>query len=192
MSSIGGDSASGSGTDSDSDDDSQIGTGATQDSAAAGMESMKVELTPLEKQNALLTHVILPRFLPQSESLQTYYHTELKLFDEMCENVMDLSGIIPSETVALFKSMHKAHHNLNSTTIFNQINALQPGDTFALYVRRQNCAFMIHVPTDENLVYGKPHHAIVATFPARMHPDEIYKCDSDLEVIFYCLSSPKS
>lgn len=187
MSSIGGDS--GSGTDSDSDDDSQIeevrGKMQGPATAAAGMESINVELTPFEKQNALLTHVILPRFLPQYQPLQTYYHTELKLFDEMYENVMDLSGIIPSETVALFKSMHNVHHNLTSTNIYNEINALQPGDTFAMFVRRQRCTFMIYVPTDdENLVYGKPQTAIVATFPARMHPDEIYKCDSDLEVIF--------
>lgn len=147
-----------------------------------GIKSKNGHLCPLEKQNILLNHIILPRFLPQSNTPQ-FHQTELQLFDEMYENVMDLSEVIPSKTVALFKSMHKVHHKLTPTDVSKEINALQPGDTFAMFVRRQNCTFMVYVPPDENIANGRPQNAIVATFPGRLHPNEVYKCDSDIEVI---------
>lgn len=44
---------------------------------------------------------------------------------------------------------------------------------------------MIYVPPDEMVADGKPLNAIVATFPGCSHPNDVYKCDSDIEVIFY-------
>lgn len=169
--------------DDDDDDYGQIQrlTGTMQGLDIAGMGSYKVESGSVEKQNILLNHIILPRFIPQSDS-PSYYGTELQLFDEMIGNVMDLSEIIPSKTVALCKSMHKIHHDQAPKNISEEINALQPGDTFAMFVYRQNCTFMIYVPPDENVIDGKPQNAIVATFPGRLHPNEVYKCNSDIEV----------
>lgn len=153
-----------------------------------GPSERLIELTPMQKQDILLNHIILPHFLPQSNS-PNFHQSELQLFDEMYKNVIHLIKYIPWRTVELFKSMHKIHHKPISTDILKEnilmeINALQSGDTFATFVRRQNCTFIIYVPPNENIVYGKPENAIVATFPGRLHPNEVYKCDGDIEVIF--------
>lgn len=152
--------------------------------------SKNVELSRLDKQNILLNHIILPHFLPQTDSPQ-FYQSELQLFDEIFKSVMDLSKNIPSKTVALFKSMHNIYHNLNAMNVSQEINALRPGDTFAMFVRRQNYAFMVYVPSDERIVHGKPQNAIVATFPGRLHPSEVYKYESDIEVIFTPIKNSK-
>lgn len=172
----------------DDDDDGQFQRliATIQGLEIGGTGSKRVELSPLEKQDILLNHIILPHFLPQTDSPQ-FHQIELQLFDEMIKNVMDLSEHIPPKTIKLFKRMHKIHHKLTAKNISKEINALQPGDTFAMFVRRQNCTFMVYVPPDENdyyILHGKPENAIVATFPGRLHPNEVYKCDSDIEVTF--------
>lgn len=52
-----------------------------------------------------------------------------------------------------------------------------------MFVQRQNCALMIHMPikgngieTDENTT------VIVSTFPGNLHAKEIYDHQSDLQV----------
>lgn len=176
---------------SDDDDDAQM------QSLASIMQGLEIDgigsktvryLSPLEQQNILLNHIILPHFLPASTGPR-FHNTELKLFDEMFKTVMDLSHSIPAKTVALFKSMHTIHHKLTPKVVSKEINALQPGDTFAMFVRRQNCTFMVHVPPDERIVHGKPQNAIVATFTGRLHPNEVYNCDSDIEVNFHPLKA---
>lgn len=60
------------------------------------------------------------------------------------------------------------------------------GDTFAMYVRRQNCAVMIHVPANEMVSVDETKNVIVSTFPGNLHPREIYRHIGDIEV-----NSPK-
>lgn len=144
------------------------------------MDSIK-NPTPQQWQDMLLNHVILPRYLPQSKS-RHFHQTELKLLDEMVENVVNLSQRIPSKTVQLFEKMRKIHHDRSPKNISKEINALQPGDSFAMFVRRQNCVFLIYAPSDVNVVAGKPQSVIVSTFPGNLHPKEVYNCNSDLEV----------
>lgn len=57
------------------------------------------------------------------------------------------------------------------------------GDTFAMYVRRQNCAVMIHVPANEMVSVDETKNVIVSTFPGNLHPREIYQHSGDIEVI---------
>lgn len=144
------------------------------------MDSSK-NLTAQEWQDMLLNHIVLPRYLPQSKS-RHFHQTELKLLNEMVENVVNLSQKIPPKTVQLFEKMRKIHHERTPSNISKEINALQPGDSFAMFVRRQNCVFLIYAPPDENIVAGQPQNVIVSTFPGNLHPKEVYKCDSDMEV----------
>lgn len=141
--------------------------------------------TPQQKHDMLLQHVILPRFLPQKKSSHLH-STELQLMIEMVLNVVNLSGKIPKQTVELFKSFWKIHKELipNPSTVSAQINALQPGHTFAMFVRRQNCMFVVHAPptADVKSANTAPQEVIVATFPGNLHPDEVYNVDSDIEV----------
>lgn len=99
---------------------------------------------------------------------------------EMVANVIGLSGKIPDQTVKLFQSLRTIHDESipSAGTIRTEINALRPGYSFAMFVRRQNCMFIIHAPTKN----GVPNDVIVATFPGNLHPNEVYQSDSDIEV----------
>lgn len=138
-----------------------------------------------QQKQDVLAHVILPRFLPQ----ETSHHldqTDLQLLRKMVENVVHSSGTVPMQTVKLFQSLWKIHDDLNAETISTEINALRPGDSFAIFVRRQRWMFMIHAPpcNDENAANNEPQEVIVATFPGNVRPSEIYKHESDIEVNF--------
>lgn len=141
--------------------------------------------TPQQKQDMLLRHVILPRFLPQEKS--NYFHqTEIQLMHEMVENVCNFSGKIPMQTIKLFLNFWKIHNESipNQSTVSTKINELLPGDSFAMFVRRQNCMFTIHAPPNQGKksVNTEPQEVIIATFPGNIHPDEFYKHESDIEV----------
>lgn len=143
--------------------------------------------TAQQKQDMLLTHVILPRFLPQEIS-HHLDQTDLQLLHGMVDNVENLSGMVPPQTVKLFKSLRKIHQRieLNVDTISNEINALRAGDSFAIFVRRQRWMFIIYAPPcdDKNAANSEPQEVIVASFPGNVRPGEIYKHESDIEVIF--------
>lgn len=143
-------------------------------------------VTAQQKQDMLLTHVILPRYLPQE--LSRYIdQTDLQLLHGFAENVVNLSGTVPAQTVKLFKSFRKIHDRieLSADTIASEIRSLRPGDSFAVFVRRQRWMFMIHAPVnDANAANSQPQEVIVASFPGNVRPSEIYKHDSDIEVNF--------
>lgn len=145
------------------------------------------KLTPQQKQDMLLHHVILPRFLPQGKSSH-FHQTEIQLMHEMVQSVCNLREEIPMETVKLSLNFWKIHHESmpNQSTISTEIKALQPGNSFAMFVRRQNCMFVIHAPSSQGekaeQANAVPQEVIVATFPGNLHPDEVYKHDSDIEV----------
>lgn len=128
----------------------------------------------------LLNHVVLPRVLPDGY-LKDHEDHELLLLSTMVQTVETNSEWIPSATVRLFQRL-KRIHTISRTpeTIANEINLLQPGETFAMFVRRQNTGFMIHMPTEQ--VSNAEKSVIVLTFPGNLHPKEIYKHSSDLEV----------
>lgn len=59
------------------------------------------------------------------------------------------------------------------------------GDTFAMFIRRQNCAIMIHVPANGLInINDEPENVIVATFPGSLHPRDIKEHLNDIEVNF--------
>lgn len=63
---------------------------------------------------------------------------------------------------------------------------LMTGDTFAMYIHRQQCTIMIYVPANDLInSTEEPEDAIVATFPGSLHPRDIYEHESDLEVIYH-------
>lgn len=141
------------------------------------------EVDSQEVQDTLLTHIILPRFLPQQKP--RFYH-ELDLMSRIVDTVENLDEWIPSKTVELMQKLRRVHFECTPQVISEEINALRPGDTFAMFVRRQNCAFMIHKPSNGMVKVEDEiaSNVIVATFPGNLHPGEIYKHDSDIEVNF--------
>lgn len=134
----------------------------------------------LEMQDLLMHHIVLPRILPQQKSPHLN-QTEHDLMKDMVETVKNLSSWIPSKTVEMFNRLYKVHTECTSENVSTQINELEPGDTFAMFVRFQRCAIMIHVPPEERV--NNVQHVIVATIPGSLHPSEIYEHESDIEVI---------
>lgn len=130
----------------------------------------------INKEN-LLNHIILPRYILQ-ERLPDHESEELELLKRMAEEVEKLNDHIPANTLKMIRSLAKVHSNPtpNANTIKEEINGLQPGETFAMFVRRQNCAIIIHMPPNDS------NNVIVATFIGKVHPKEIYEHSSDLEV----------
>lgn len=137
-----------------------------------------MKLTIKHDEDVLLHHVILPRVLPQEKSPHLY-DVEFNLMIKMVQNVEDLAEFIPPKTVELFQRLHRVHTMCTKETISREINALQPGDTFAMFVRLQYSGFMIHVPLNENV--NDVQNVIVSTIP-NLHPDEIYNHETDYEV----------
>lgn len=127
----------------------------------------------------LINHVVLPRYLPQVT--QSYEH-ELQLLQRMVELIEVQDEWIPKETIEVLRNMMDIQVNCLPVTISEQINALTPGKTFAMYVKNQNCMFVIYMPANE---IEKPNEAttvIVATFPSDVDPKFINRTIDDFEV----------
>lgn len=128
----------------------------------------------------LLYHIILPRTLPDAKS-ENHEKRDLNFLSLMSETIQNLSEKIPSPTVRMFASLNRIYDNRTKETISQEINELKPGEIFAMFVRRQNCGLMIYMPPiDENGCQST--NVIVSTFPGNLHPVEIYKYPSDLQV----------
>lgn len=140
-----------------------------------------IELGYQHNEDVRLHHVLLPRVLPQEKS-NRLFETELDLLNQMVKNVEDLVVSLSPKTVKLFQSMRKVHTERTPAVVSDEINALGPDDTFAMFVRFQHSVIMIHVPSDEKT--NKIQNAIVATIPGNFHPDEVYTHESDMQVIF--------
>lgn len=141
----------------------------------------RTELDSQETWECLLNHVILPRVLPQTKP-RSFQETELMV--KMVNNVENLAKykFMPPKTVELFKRLKRIHFECTPAVISEEINKLRPGDTFAMFVRRQNNAFIIYAPPVKDRNATIPQNVIVATFLGNLHPCEIYKHDSDVQV----------
>lgn len=126
-----------------------------------------------------MNHIVLPRYLPQNRSPH-FITEELELLKRMVETVESLSQEIPINTLQMMRSLADVHLKPSPKAIKRNITDLQPGGTFAMFIRSQNCALLIHMlpeeaPTDSENV-------VVATFPGKLQPKEVYGNPSDLEV----------
>lgn len=127
----------------------------------------------------LLNHIVLPRYLPQKRS-PNFCAEELELLKRMVQTVESFPEEMPENTLQMMRSLADFHvQKPFPKTIKLNIRDLQPGGTFAMFVRSQNCALLIHMlpkapANSENIV--------VCTFPGKLHPKEVYDNPSDLEV----------
>lgn len=125
----------------------------------------------------MLTHAVLPRYLPEQKP---QFSQQRALMTEMMKTITNLEEWMPSKTVQFFKRFKELHGNgtsISSSLIQQQIRSLSADDTFAMFVRRQNCTLIIHKLADGL------NDVVVATFPGDLLSSEIYKHDSDIEVI---------
>lgn len=138
---------------------------------------------------SLLNHVILPRSLPK-ELPENALNDEMVLIAKMTEAVISCTGWIPERIVRNFQRFKRTHSNLIGKTVSQEIDALEPGDTFAVLVKGQQCVFIVHMPLCERDVYGTKMVQI-GTFPSTPPLKEIYKCSGDLQVSEEKFQRPK-
>lgn len=141
----------------------------------------------LNLENDLLDHVLLPRLLPQTKR-NNLHDLELDLLSRMAELVEVQDEWIPAPTVKMFENLYHVQAECQPETIFEQINDLKPGGTFALFVKGQNCVFVVYMPLTDDNDQPEPDDlttVIVATFPGSMDPKDIYKNFGDFEVSFF-------
>lgn len=130
---------------------------------------------------SLLYHIVLPRVLPQ-ERFKDYDQQNLELLWILAEEI-ESSEWIPPATKNFFNSFKKTHTTRTTETITQEINALKPGESFAMFIDCQNCALMIHMPLKGNNEHvDETTSVVVSTFPGNLHPKEIYVQSSDLQV----------
>ncbi|XP_031638985.1 uncharacterized protein LOC116351075 [Contarinia nasturtii] len=127
-----------------------------------------------------MNNVILPRHLPQKKS-SDLHGEELALLSSMVNNIDRLKKWIPLNTVEMFKGFDRVHRTRIPAVVSKEIRDLTPGKTFAMFVRRQNCAIMAHMPSKGNMKSNQSNRVIVSTFPGNLHPKYIYAVDSDIE-----------
>lgn len=149
------------------------------DSTKEEMAENIVSHSDLETQNILLNHVVLPRVLPQEKS--RFFH-EQALIIQFVETVEAVSEWLPEKTVEMMDRLKRVTREHTRTVISEIINELEPGDSFSMFVRRQNSTIMFYIPKTADNSTEEPQNIIVATFMGTLHPKEIFKHESDMEV----------
>lgn len=135
----------------------------------------------VETQNILLNHVVLPRVLPQEKA--RFMHQQ-ELVIQLVDTVENVSEWLPTKSVEMMERLKRVTREYTRTVVSEIINELEPGDSFSMFVRRQNTTIMFYIPkTDENSA-EEPQNIIVTTFMGTLHPKEIFKHESDLEVSY--------
>lgn len=128
----------------------------------------------------ILNHIVLPRVLP-NKSIGNHEHQELIILSRLVKSLEINAKWIPPATVRFLESLNRVHVNRNSTVVSEEINALQPGEIFGIFIHLQDTAFLIHMPNDQN--HDDTKSVLVSTFPGSVPLAEIYKHDGDFEVI---------
>lgn len=127
----------------------------------------------------LLNHIISPRYIANdvSDNLSTQ---EAALLTRMEEIICSEKSWVPLETEQLFRAFVRTYQsNGDVGEILNGLNSLEPGHTFAMYVREQKTVFMCHTPpnnvTMNNNGVDEVNQVIVATFAVQcVNAKDIY------------------
>lgn len=128
----------------------------------------------------LLQHVVLPRTLPD-EYPEYQDDLELRLLKQFVENLENCSNWIPPATVRLFQCLRRTHETRTPENITKEINRLQPGEAFAMFIRQQNTGLLMFMPQEQSNGYGNKDVNIV-TFPGNLNLGNIYNYPSDFMV----------
>lgn len=154
----------------------------------------------------LVTHVVLPRDISK-KILNDAEKQDHMLIDRMTKTIEESTFCIPDRIVTTFRRFKQVHSDCSAQNVSEQINGLEPGDTFAMLIRNVKCVFMIHRPCVdakyENIdssdsesshtsdsaesrsqCADKSEMVTIASFPSAIDPKDIYSHSSDLQVIF--------
>lgn len=137
-------------------------------------ERYKIPKTLIE---LMANHVFLPKKIADAE-FKNIAEQENALLKLVLEVVIGSSYILPESTKHLFQTMVDVHCHggMEKTRIASYIESLRPGQMFGLYIREQNCGFLIYAPPKGE--------RIVSTFHASVPNDVVSSSPGDVQVIF--------
>jgi len=101
---------------------------------------------PTKSDLRLIQHVFLPTVLPSKNvDCEKQIDDELKLLSEFCEclNSFDIDKI--DLTKGTFGVWNDVQENFDPQMVAERIKSMCPGESFAAYIRRQNCGLLITV-----------------------------------------------
>lgn len=145
------------------------------------VRSRRLMSMPVHKH--MITHVVWPRQLPSKDNEDSQHETALiALMADTLESFDD-ADIIPVSTSRLFRGIFNIRSSSDAYTISSEINRLQDGEMFGVFVQQQKCGFSIFIPKSEKLA-AQRKTAIVSTFPVWIPNEEIYlEKHSEFQVI---------
>lgn len=135
---------------------------------------MNITIDPIK----LVNHIVLPHVLPTCRS-NDFEDENSALLELMQVSIKSSADLLPTSTVRLFDTLKNIHSNRASEAIHGEINALKPGDIFAMFVHHQNTGIMIYMLPEQNDEENK--NVIVSTWDS-VSPKKIYEHSSDLQV----------
>lgn len=125
----------------------------------------------------LLHHVILPRVLSTVLEKNNIEEQELMLVADLTASIEQCAKYLPPSIIMFFRKFKQLHNNRDAKLVSQQINELQPGETFAMLLKKQHTVFMIHMPKEKSGI------ANIATFPSRCDAKQVYDyLSSDLNM----------
>lgn len=136
---------------------------------------------------SMVTHVVLPRSLPNYLNHEMFDKQEISLLELMCDvlDALTNANILNNQTTKMIKSLHNIRTSLAPEIIVQEINRLKSGDTMAIYVKNQNCCFMVHMPIQNVPENTGKKNVIVSSFTVSLSSNVIYKNESSaIQVIF--------
>lgn len=95
----------------------------------------------------LLRNVVLSRVLTKN-ILDDKDEQELILVRMWANAIRNCHKWIPRKTIQIFDRFELTQDDRTAETVSEQINALQPGETFAILLREQRTVFMIRMPAN--------------------------------------------
>lgn len=128
----------------------------------------------------LIHEIFLPKKLPDSYNASKPNEHESQMLCLMDDIIQELNCFLPRSTCNLFRtwSFLQSRSYLEARDLQTAIASLQNGEMLGLYIHKQNCAFCLYVPHDDNC----KNKAIVSTFPVSLENTLIMSNINDLQV----------
>lgn len=130
---------------------------------------------PNEIFELLADHVFLPKRVSVKDP-ENLAHQEEALLEFMLEVINGPFVQLAASTNHLFETMVDVHCHggMDKARIAGHIDSLSPGQMFGLYIRQQNCGFLIYAPPNGD--------RIVSTFQASVPNEIICSSPSNVQV----------
>lgn len=146
-------------------------------------ERLKLYEISNEKFEVFINHIFLPRKI-ENYDLKTDHIFMESILDFLIETIHNFHRPLSTSTLDLFSQMRRVYQRdgveqtINISEINLQLNSLQPGKMFGLFLHAQNCGFVAYSPKN-----GQKIERVVSTFQGSLQNEIITSHEGDIQVI---------